>query len=167
MVTLIPEKPPQFYVIWEWHVKNYYGLSHVELHSFASYFQQLNDGKSISQLYSGVMILFKVQLCIILWVQYPRHLFSNVNWIKSDCFAPALTSVSTWWPIQGKQRCVTKNILIKKNFFFFFWKKLLMVREEEFAWCFTELSSESLLRGPRAKRHGTEFSLEEKWICVH
>lgn len=94
-------------------------------------------------------------------------LFSNVNWIKSDCFAPALTSVSTWWPIQGKQRCVTKNILIKKIFFFFFWKKLLMVREEEFAWCFTELSSESLLRGPRAKRHGTEFSLEEKWICVH
>lgn len=81
----------------------------------APYFQQLNNGESIPWLRSGVMILSKVQLYIIR-VQNPRHLPPNVRWIKPDCLADASKSVSTWWPIQEKQRCVIKNILVKKIF---------------------------------------------------
>lgn len=49
-----------------------YGLCHIDPHP--PYFQQLNNGESISWLHSGVMVLSKVQLHIFLWVQYPRHL---------------------------------------------------------------------------------------------
>lgn len=50
-----------------------YGLCHIDTpphtHSFPPYFQQLSNGESISWLHSGVMVLSKVQLHIILWVQ--------------------------------------------------------------------------------------------------
>lgn len=48
-----------------------YGRCHVDPHSFPPYLQQLTNGESISWLHSGVMVLSKVQLHIIPWVQYP------------------------------------------------------------------------------------------------